>query len=58
MPFDALLAPARQRLLAEILDEHGSTPVPLEALASHKRAQLERFAPSFGTNIRPGCRSG
>ena len=25
MPFDALLAPARPRLLAEILDEHGTT---------------------------------
>ena len=47
MPFDALLAPARPRLLAEILDEHGATPVPLEALAAHMRAQRERFAPSF-----------
>ena len=44
MPFDALLAPP---LLAEILDEYGATPVPLEALAAHKQAQLERFAPSF-----------
>ena len=35
------------RLLAEILDELGATPVPLEALAAHKQAQLERFAPSF-----------
>ncbi len=47
MPFDALLAPTRPRLLAEILDEHGATPVSLEALAAHKQAQLERFAPSF-----------
>ena len=47
MPFDALLAPPRPRLLAEILDEHGATPVPLEALAAHMRAQRERFAPSF-----------
>ena len=47
MPFDALLAPARPRLLAEILDDHGATPVPLEALAAHMRAQRERFAPSF-----------
>ena len=47
MPFDALLAPARPRLLAEMLDEHGATPVPLEALAAHMQAQRERFAPSF-----------
>ena len=47
MPFDALLAPARPRLLAEILDEYGTTPVPLQALAAHMRAQRERFAPSF-----------
>jgi hypothetical protein len=47
MPFDALLAPARPRLLVEILDELGVTPVPSQALAAHKQAQLERFAPSF-----------
>ncbi len=47
MPFDALLAPVRHRSLAELLDEHGATPVPLELLVAHKRAQLERFAPSF-----------
>ncbi len=39
MPLDALFAPARSRLLV--------APVPLEALAAHKQAQLERFAPSF-----------
>src|ERR1700744_5320209 len=47
MPFDALLAPVRHRSLTEVLDEHGATPVPLELLAAHKRAQLGRFAPSF-----------
>jgi hypothetical protein len=47
MPFDTLLAPAQPKLLAEILDDHYATPVPLEALAAHKQAQLERFAPSF-----------
>ena len=47
MPFDTLLAPVQPRLLAEILDEQGAKPVPLEALAAHKQAQLERFAPSF-----------
>jgi hypothetical protein len=47
MPFDALLLPVRPRPLAEVLDEHGAVPVPLEVLATHKRAQLERFAPSF-----------
>ena len=47
MPFDALLLPPRPRLLAELLDEHGTTGVPLEALETHKQIQLERFAPSF-----------
>jgi len=47
MPFDALLAPPRPKLLAELLEDHGAIPVPLEALAAHKQAQLERFAPSF-----------
>ncbi len=47
MPFDTLLAPVQPRLLAEILEELGATPVPLQALAAHKQAQLERFAPSF-----------
>ena len=41
MPFDALIAPPRPRLPAEV------APVPLEALEAHKRGQLERFAPSF-----------
>ena len=47
MPFDALIAPPRPRLLAEVLEDHGVSPVPLQALAAHKQAQLERFAPSF-----------
>jgi hypothetical protein len=47
MPFDALLAPPRPRLLSELLDEHRLEPVPLPALATHKQVQLERFAPSF-----------
>jgi hypothetical protein len=47
MPFDALLAPPQPRLLSELLEAHGVAPVPLSALAAHKQAQLERFAPSF-----------
>lgn len=47
MPFDALLAPQRPRLLADILSDWGIRPVPLETLAAHRQAQLERFAPSF-----------
>lgn len=47
MPFDALLAPVRQRPLAQFLTDYGVVPVPLQALAAHKQAQLERFAPSF-----------
>jgi hypothetical protein len=47
MPFDALVAPPRPRLLVELLDDRGVLPVPLQALAAHKQAQLERFAPSF-----------
>ena len=44
MPFDALLSPP---LLAEVLEDHGATPVAMETLAAHKQAQLDRFAPSF-----------
>jgi hypothetical protein len=47
MPFDALLVPARPRPLAAVLEEHGAEPVAFDVLAAHKRAQLERFAPSF-----------
>jgi hypothetical protein len=47
MPFDALLAPPRPRLLADILADRGIRPVALETLAAHRQAQLERFAPSF-----------
>jgi hypothetical protein len=47
MPLDALHAPARPKLLAEVLNDRGVSPVPLELLMAHKQAQLERFAPSF-----------
>ena len=47
MPFDALLLPPRPRLLSELLDDLGATPVPLQALEAHKQAQLQRYAPSF-----------
>lgn len=47
MPFDALLAPVRQKSLREILVDQGIRPVPLECLAAHKQAQVERFGPSF-----------
>lgn len=47
MPFDALVAPVRQKPLREILADQGIEPVSLEALAAHKQAQVERFAPSF-----------
>lgn len=47
MPFDALVAPVRQKSLCEILEDQGIRPVSLEALAAHKQAQVERFAPSF-----------
>ena len=53
MPFDALVAPERPKLLAEILADHGITPVSLETLAAHKHAQLERFAPSFWYRHQP-----
>ena len=39
MPFDVLIAPVRSRPWV--------TPVPMQALAAHKQAQLEKFAPSF-----------
>lgn len=47
MPFDALVIPVRQKSLCEILADQGIKPVSLEALAAHKQAQVERFAPSF-----------
>lgn len=47
MPFDALVAPVRQKSLREILADQGIEPVSLESLAAHKQAQVERFAPSF-----------
>src|SRR5262245_7548559 len=47
MPFDALLAPARPRRLADILADWHIRSVSLEARAEHKQAQLERFAASF-----------
>jgi hypothetical protein len=53
MPFDALVAPERPKLLSELLADHGVTPVSLEVLEAHKRAQLERFAPSFWFRHQP-----
>ena len=53
MPFDALVAPPQPKLLSHVLAEHGVTPVGLEALAAHKQAQLERFAPSFWYRHQP-----
>ena len=47
MPFDALLAPVRPRLLSEVLDDHAISPVAWQRLADHKQAQLAKFAPSF-----------
>lgn len=47
MPFDALLIPVGPRPLTAVLEQHGVQPVSFELLAAHKRAQLERFAPSF-----------
>ena len=47
MPFDALVAPARPRTLAEALLDQGLTPVSRQTLAEHKRAQLEAFRPGF-----------
>ncbi len=53
MPFDALVAPERPKLLFEVLADRGITPVSQEALEAHKRAQLERFAPSFWYRHQP-----
>jgi len=47
MPFDALLAPVRPRLLADVLDDHAITPVAWQRLTDHKQAQLAKFTPSF-----------
>ena len=53
MPFDALVAPERPKLLFEILADHGITPVSQDLLDAHKQAQLERFAPSFWYRHQP-----
>jgi hypothetical protein len=47
MPFDALVATTSPRTLSEALEDRGIVPVSPEALATHKRAQLEIFGPSF-----------
>ena len=47
MPFDALVAPAPQKLLAEEVADCGVLPVSPATLVEHQQAQLERFAPSF-----------
>jgi hypothetical protein len=47
MPFDALVAPPRPRLLADVLAEQGLQPVSWQTLTAHKHAQLETFRPSF-----------
>jgi hypothetical protein len=47
MPFDALVAPARPKSLAELLLDRGRSPVSWLALVEHKRTQLEKFRPSF-----------
>jgi hypothetical protein len=47
MPFDVLtnvISPAR---LSDVLTDAGLRPVSRETLEAHKRAQLERFGPSF-----------
>ena len=47
MPFDTALPVARLGSLAEVLEENGIAPVPLAALAAHKRAQVQKFGPNF-----------
>ena len=47
MPFDALVAPRRPQSLASLLAARGVVPVSEHSLAQHKRAQLEKFQPSF-----------
>ncbi len=53
MPFDALVSPAQPKPLFEVLADQGITPVSLELLEAHKRAQLDRFAPSFWYRHQP-----
>lgn len=47
MPFDALATLDRPKTLAETLEKHAVSPVGWQTLANHKRAQLEKFTPSF-----------
>jgi hypothetical protein len=47
MPFDTAIPVERLSPLAEALELRGITPVPMPALAAHKRAQVEKFGPNF-----------
>jgi hypothetical protein len=47
VPFDALLAPAEPRTLAQALDDRCIVPIGWASLAAHKQAQLARYQPSF-----------
>ncbi len=47
MPFDTTIPVARPSPLAEALAVRGVSPVPLPALAAHKRAQVQKFGPNF-----------
>lgn len=53
MPFDALVAPPQPLSLFDEIADQGVTPVSLDVLLAHKRAQLERFAPSFWYRHQP-----
>jgi hypothetical protein len=53
MPFDALVAFTRPKPLLDVLADLGVTPVSQDLLETHKRAQLERFAPSFWYRHQP-----
>jgi hypothetical protein len=47
MPFDALVAVTRQRILADTLEDHRLDPVSWATLAEHKAEQQRRYGPSF-----------
>jgi hypothetical protein len=52
MPFDALVTTTSPRTLSEALEDRGIVPVSPEVLATHKRAQLEKFGPSVSYRLQ------
>jgi hypothetical protein len=47
MPFDGNAVYAKNKSLAQLLEEWGIETVPMESLEEHKLSQVEKYGPSF-----------